>query len=219
MRRILETFYRGSGGLAAVFLVLTCATVLTQVVFNLISMLADRLFGIAISLVLPSYADFAGYFFAASMFLGLGYSHHARAHIRVSILAERSPAPVRVALELWCLGVSVLLTGYLAYRSILLVVASYRFGDLSFGLVAVPLWIPQLAIAGGALVLTVALLDDLLTLLVAVVRGEASETVQRQAGTPLLEGTANGGPAFASPAADTGARPPAASAVPRSEAA
>jgi TRAP-type C4-dicarboxylate transport system permease small subunit len=59
--------------------------------------------------------------------------------------------------------------GSLAFFSIRLVVLSREFNDVSQGNDATPLWIPQLAMALGSLVLLIAMVDDL----VQVVRGKA----------------------------------------------
>lgn len=181
MRRILTFLYRGSGGLAAAFLVLTCGVVVTQVAFNLIGVVADGLFGVTVDLVVPSYADFAGYFFAASAFLGLGYVHHCGAHIRVTILMDRTRGRGRAAVEIWCLCVAVFLAGYFTCHAFALVRDSYRFNDLSVGLVAVPLWLPQMAMGVGALVVTIALFDDLVT----VVAGHVRRGLRQRGSAPV----------------------------------
>ena len=80
--------------------------------------------------------------------------------------------------ELCCLGVGAALAGYLAWFIGKMVVVSYEFGDVSEGLDATPLWIPQLPMAIGAGILAIALCDRF----VAVLRGadpveSGSETV------------------------------------------
>jgi hypothetical protein len=42
---------------------------------------------------------------------------------------------------------------------------SWRFNDLSQGVIAVPLWIPQLGFAGGLVVLAIAFIDELIHVL------------------------------------------------------
>jgi hypothetical protein len=51
-------------------------------------------------------------------------------------------------------------TGYAAAWVIVSVYGSWRYEEMSTGLLAVPLWIPQLSFALGALLLFVALLDE-----------------------------------------------------------
>ncbi len=53
-----------------------------------------------------------------------------------------------------------LLSGYFAWYMTGLVWESWRFNDLSPGIVPVPLWIAQAPLALGLVVLTIALADD-----------------------------------------------------------
>ena len=53
-----------------------------------------------------------------------------------------------------------MLSGYFAYFAIRLVIDSWRFDDLSPGLVPIPIWIPQTSLALGLVILTIALLDE-----------------------------------------------------------
>jgi hypothetical protein len=46
-----------------------------------------------------------------------------------------------------------------------LVIESIEFGDVSVGIVPIPLYIPQLGLAVGLIVLTVALIDEYLSIL------------------------------------------------------
>ena len=46
---------------------------------------------------------------------------------------------------------------------------SWRFNDMSQGVIAVPLWIPQLGYSGGLVILLIAFVDEL----VHVLRGNA----------------------------------------------
>jgi TRAP-type C4-dicarboxylate transport system permease small subunit len=57
------------------------------------------------------------------------------------------------------------ITAFAVWHSAWLTWDSYDFGDLSIGMVPVPLWIPQAAMVMGLLWLLVALLDALVSLL------------------------------------------------------
>ena len=165
MRRILSGIYVGSGWIAALFLVLTCATVLLQVGCNLLGSVLEWTLGVHVSLLIPSYAEFAGYFFAAMAFFGLGYAYHSRTHIRVSLLLDRLSDRMRVVCEFFCVVVAVVLSGVFTFHAFALTISSFDFGDLSVGLVPIPMWIPQAAMACGMLVITIATLDDLFGIL------------------------------------------------------
>ena len=47
----------------------------------------------------------------------------------------------------------------------LLVLESFKFNDLSSGMIAVPLWIPQVGMFMGLIVLSIALVDEFFNLL------------------------------------------------------
>ena len=160
LRRGLDLLYRGSGALGALFLVAICVVVLLQVGANVVDKFAEWVTGAPIGLVVPSYAEFAGFFLAASSFLALAYTLRHGDHVRVSLLVRRLAGGPRRAVELWCTGVAALLSGYFAYFAIRLAIEAWRFGDLSPGLVAVPIWIPQSSLALGLIILTVALVDE-----------------------------------------------------------
>jgi hypothetical protein len=63
-------------------------------------------------------------------------------------------------LELWALGAGTLLSLLFAWYSVRLSWQSHVFNDMSTGTDATPLWIPQLGMALGAVVMTVACADE-----------------------------------------------------------
>jgi TRAP-type C4-dicarboxylate transport system permease small subunit len=161
MRKALDTLYAASGALAAVFLVLICLIVLSQVGANIISKLSGLILGTPMGLVVPSYADFTGYFLAASSFLALAYTLRHGGHIRVELLIQGARSGVRRVVEVWCLLVGAAAAGFFAWWSINLVLESFEFNDVSGGMVPVPLWIPQSGMALGLVILFIAMLDEL----------------------------------------------------------
>ncbi len=160
MRAILDGLYRGSGILAAVFLVAICGAVLLQVGANVIDWVIARIAGQPLGLMIPSYAEFTGFFLSASSFLALAYTLGHGGHIRVSLVISRIKGRARRGVELTICLLGILLSGYFAYYAVDLTYDSWRFNDLSSGIVPAPLWLPQGAMAVGLLVLTVALIDE-----------------------------------------------------------
>lgn len=165
MRRGLDLLYRASGALAAVFLVLIAVAVLLQVGANAVDAVLAAVTGGPIGLVVPSYAEFTGFFLAAASFLALAHTLKAGAHIRVGLAITRLGRRLRLAIEAWCCLAGAALSGYFTVYATLLVLESLEFDDRAPGMVPVPLWIPQLAPALGLAVLTVALIDELVTVL------------------------------------------------------
>lgn len=147
VRAGLNALYLLCGILAAVFLAGIAVATLWQVV--------ARQMGVAVETT-----ELSGFFLAASTFLGLSYTFVNGGHVRVGLLSQSAPPGVRRAIELWCCAVGAAITGYAAVQMTLFTVETFRFGDLSPGLLAVPLWIPQSALAFGLAVLTVGILEQ-----------------------------------------------------------
>jgi TRAP-type C4-dicarboxylate transport system permease small subunit len=160
MRKALDCLYTASGVAAAFFLVAIFVIVLAQVGANSIDYVISMFAGRPLGLVVPSYAEIAGFFLAAASFLALPYAMRHGSHIRVTLVLMTLPeAARRVAAVLVC-AVGAMTSAYFAYYAWQLVIESHEFGDLSPGLVAVPLWIPQMPIAIGASILAICLVDS-----------------------------------------------------------
>ncbi|MEO0428731.1 MAG: TRAP transporter small permease [Pseudomonadota bacterium] len=159
MRQALDRLYDWSGIGAAAFLALIAFTVLVQVTFNIIDSVSLTLTGDAVGLVLPSYAEFTGYFLATSSFLAAAHTLRRGAHIRVGLILQRLGPKARQVAEVWSTGVGAILSVYFTLWMWLLVEESLRFNDVSPGLIPVPIWIPQAGMAAGLTIFTVALVD------------------------------------------------------------
>ncbi|MEE8189251.1 MAG: TRAP transporter small permease subunit, partial [Kiloniellales bacterium] len=106
MRGFLNLLYRGSGALAAMFLAAICGIVLLQVGANLIDKLVGWFGGEPPGLLVPSYAEFTGFFLASASFLALAYTLREGGHIRVSLLIQHLSGRRRRAIEIWCLALA-----------------------------------------------------------------------------------------------------------------
>lgn len=165
MRRFLDRLYLASGALAAVFVAAICTIVLLQVLLNALDKIAVLSGFSPPGLVIPSYAEFAGLFLAAASFLALAYSLRKGAHIRVSLLIGHLSGGRRKAFELWAVFVGGCLSGIFTGYMFNLVYDSFRFGDVSIGLVSYEIWIPQLALAFGLAILCIAFIDEYFSIL------------------------------------------------------
>jgi len=157
MRRYLAWLYHACGVLAAVFLVGVCVSSLYSI--------GGAMFGY----VARSADDFGGFSMAASSFLALAYTFGHGEHIRVTLVLEKLQGAARRAAEIWCLAAGAFLSGYFAFYSIKMTYQSWVFQELSQGLIAIPVWIPQLGMAIGTATLFIAVADKL----VDVLRGGA----------------------------------------------
>lgn len=160
IRKKLDSLYNAGGYLAAFFLVTICLLVVVQVSFNCIDRLSTLITGTAIGLTIPSYADFTGFFLASASFLALAYTMRNGSHIRVTLIFSNLSAPIQNVVETLCLffaaSVSLYFTAYTGY----LVYESFIYNDLSSGMIAIPIWIPQSSMLLGLALLSLSLVDD-----------------------------------------------------------
>lgn len=153
MRKVLNRFYQCAGALAAVFMIGTLVMVLAGVLGRLLNF------------DLRGTDSYAGFCMAASFFLALAYTLNRGEHIRVTLVLQHLEKRIGRAVDIGCHAIGVFVTCALAWFSIRLVWQSHTFNDVSQGMDATPLWIPQLAMAIGATILAIALLDRLIMLL------------------------------------------------------
>jgi TRAP-type C4-dicarboxylate transport system permease small subunit len=104
---------------------------------------------------------YAGYLMAGAGFLSLAHTLKRGEHIRVTLLLSKLTGNAKRGMEVWSVAAASSLAGLFAWYSVKLAVNSYQFNDMSTSNDATPLWIPQIAMALGALILFIAFIDDL----------------------------------------------------------
>jgi C4-dicarboxylate transporter DctQ subunit len=97
--------------------------------------------------------EVAVYLLIAVTFLGLAPTQHAGEHIRIDVLTRRLSEPARRALEAVTLLSLAAFALVAAWGGGQMVAQSLRFGRRSPTLLAVPVWIPQLLLPIGMLLL------------------------------------------------------------------
>ena len=145
------------------------AIVFAQVCLNLTDKIYSAFAGSALGLTIPSYSDFTGFFLAAASFLALAYTLRSGGHIRVTLVTGLMPAKAQRGFEALALFVGLAMTGYATFYMFGLVHESIEFGDMTPGMVSIPVWIPQVPVLVGLAILTIALADEL----ILVLRGKA----------------------------------------------
>ena len=158
-RTAMDALYRVSEALAACVIFVIFAVILVQVGFGLADRTAEVLGRPAPGLSIPSYAEISGYLLAAAAFLGLAGALRAQAHVRVTLLLQSVPAGLRRGMEVASGVLGAVASGYFAWRAALMVYDSWHFGDVSYGMFAFPMWLPQAPMALGLAVLTLAFVD------------------------------------------------------------
>ena len=149
MRKLLDGLYNSAAALAALFMVGLLAMVLLSIISR------------QLHFYVPGTDAYAGYLMAASGFLALAHTLKRGEHIRVTLLINALKGKAKKAMEIWSLVVAALLALLFAVYSCKLAWQSRVFHDISTGSDATPLWIPQLAMAFGAVILLIAVIDEL----------------------------------------------------------
>lgn len=153
VRIFLDRLYLLSGYLAGLFIV---------AIFVLMLLLsAGRPLGINI----PAGDDFISWSMAATAFLGLAHTFKHGEMIRVGLLIDRLEGRWRRLVEIVSLLIGVGFIGFFAWYAVAMTYDSWRFNDMAQGVVAVPLWIPQLGYSGGLVILLIAFVDELVHVL------------------------------------------------------
>ena len=149
MRRLLDFVYDSAAALAALFMV------------GLLGMVLLSIGSRQLHFNVPGVDAYAGYLMAAAGFLALAHTLKRGEHIRVTLLLNFLKGGAKRAFELWSLGIATLLACLFAVYSCKLAWQSHVFNDISTGSDATPLWIPQLAMAVGTVILAIAFVDEL----------------------------------------------------------
>ena len=149
IRRLLDGLYLAAGWLAGLFLI------------AILLLMLGLPFGRQISLNIPAGDDFASWCMAAMAFLGLAHTFRSGEMIRVGLLIDRFEGARRWYFEMFSLVLGVGFVGFFAWHAVRMTYDSWRFNDISQGVVAVPLWIPQLGFACGLAILFIAFADEL----------------------------------------------------------
>lgn len=146
-RAIAHRLYLFCGYAAGAFLAAIAVATLWQIV--------ARQMGQAVEMT-----ELSGFCLAASTFLALAYTFVNGGHVRVGIVPQLFSGGISRGFELWCCAVGILISGYAAYHMTLFTLETYRFGELSPGMMAIPLWIPQSAVAFGLAVMCIGIIEQ-----------------------------------------------------------
>ena len=136
----LNSLYKISGYIAAVFLILIAVFILIGI--------SSRIFGFYIR----GLAEYSGYCMASASFFALAYTFVEGGHIRITLFLEKISGTKKKFLEIWCLLVTGFFSGYLAFYFIKMLIVSYKFQERSEGADEILIWIPQSCVAIGSFI-------------------------------------------------------------------
>jgi TRAP-type C4-dicarboxylate transport system permease small subunit len=153
LRATLDGLYRLAGHLAGLFLV---------AIFVLMMGLSV---GRQVGFNIPAGDDIASWCMAAMAFLALAHTFRSGEIIRVGLVLDRLHGRIRHVTEIGCLLIGSAFVGFFAWHAVGMTYDSWRFADMAQGVLAIPLWIPQLGYASGLVILSVAFMDELVHVL------------------------------------------------------
>ncbi len=166
LRKTLDSIYLAGGIIAACFMV----GILVLIVLQMLARWTGQVF--------PGATDYAGYCMAGASFFAFAYALNRGAHVRVSLLLV-ALGRYRWWAELWCFGIGAVISTWVAWYAVRGTYWSWKLKEISQGLDATPIWIPQLSMAAGTILLALAFWDHLLRLIVTGDHGIRADLVDQ----------------------------------------
>ncbi len=159
----LDRLARLSGAAAAASLAAIAVIIAAQIVMRLMGQ------------QIPAADDFAAWAMASAAFLALPYALRKGDHIRVTLLAHMLPQSWQHAIELLATATGSALAVWGAWHAVDFVLDSWQYNELAQGMLAVPLWIPQLSMAVGMALLALTMLERLLRVVMCLPLNESAD--------------------------------------------
>ena len=179
MRRILDLVYASALVASAATLVTIAVLVFAQIAGRILDRVLLATGGTALGLQVPSLAEIGGFLFVGAAFLALPATLKGAGHVRVTMLAQALPARAARALTALVLAAALALALFAAWHSGVQAQDSWAFNSVSFGMVRVPLWIPQGVMTLGLALFALALADELILALTGQTPGFAEAEAAR----------------------------------------
>jgi len=101
--------------------------------------------------------EYSGYFYLASVFLGLGYTFSQKAHIRINIITAKLSKKWQSYFDIFAGTITFAVISFIFYRVILLAIDSYDFDILSEGVSETPIYLTQIPMIIGSFIFVIAL--------------------------------------------------------------
>jgi TRAP-type C4-dicarboxylate transport system permease small subunit len=153
LRQMLERIYLAAAVLGAACIALICILMVAQSL--------GREFGFTTGAV----NDIVSWLCAAAAFFTMAHAFKHGDFVRVTLVLEKLSPPKRRVFEIASLLVATAAVSYLAFWACRFTYQSWQFNELAQGLLPLPIWIPQMSFALGAVLLWVAVVDELIIVL------------------------------------------------------
>ena len=153
MRRFLDRLYYASGAFAALCLASICVLMLAQA------------FGREAGILIRGADDIVAWLTAASAFFALGHTFRHGELVRVGLWLDMLGERARWWAEIFSLGTTGAFVAYMLWAVSRFVYESWQFHEVAQGLIAVPIWMPQMSLVLGVLIFFSAVIDELIAVL------------------------------------------------------
>ena len=147
--KLLGRLYDAAGYLAAFFIAGIFAVMIAQTVMR------------QVGLPTTGMDNLTEWFSAAAAFLALAHTFRHGDFVRVTLLIDRLGPRARRLQEMAALTVGSIFCAYLAFWATRSVYESWLYGQMSGGVIVVPMWIPQVSFVLGAILLALAMVEEL----------------------------------------------------------
>jgi TRAP-type C4-dicarboxylate transport system permease small subunit len=127
-------------------------------------------------------SDIAGFLLVATTFMAFAPTLRNAVHVRVHLIMESVSSRGKQWLQLWSFGLGLYFAFYAARWSVIQVIESYRFKDVTTGIIPFPLWIPQSFMAAGFVIFTLAMLEGLLAVIAGVEPEKVASDIEMYSG-------------------------------------
>lgn len=165
MSKALSGLYRAGLWLACACLATIAFLVLAQIAGRLIDRAAMAIGAAPPQFMVPSLAEIGGFLLVAATCLALAGTLQSGGHVRVTMIAGALPAAAARLVTLIAVAIAAALTLWMSWHSALQVLDSWQFNSVSYGIIRIPLWLPQGVMTLGLALLALALVESLVVLL------------------------------------------------------
>ena len=143
-----EKWLSGLGAfLSSLFIIVLVLLILTEIfsrtLLNKSTMIAD---------------EYSGYFYLASVFLGLGYTFSQKGHIRINILTTRLSKTKQNYFDIFAGTITFAVVSFIFYRVILMCLDAYNFDILYEGVSETPIYLTQIPMIVGSFIFAISVL-------------------------------------------------------------
>jgi TRAP-type C4-dicarboxylate transport system permease small subunit len=153
LRRFLDAVYLGAGYLGAVCVLLIMVLMVAQSILREMHVRTGAV------------NDVVAWLCAAAAFFAMAHAFKHGDFVRVTLIFEKVGPAAQRRFEIGALAIAAVAVGYLAYWANRFTYDSFMFDETAQGLLPMPMWIPQSSFAIGAILLFVAVVDELVVVL------------------------------------------------------